>query len=255
MLVIISPAKSLDLNIERSFDYITIPSYLNEAERIVTELKKLKVGELESLMKISNKLAVQNYERFQRWSLPFTPDNARQALLVFKGDVYAGLDAATLSDEDLLYAQDHLRILSGLYGVLRPMDIIQEYRLEMGTSFSFNSNKNLYEYWSDMITQYINQRMAKIESDTIVNLASNEYFKVLNKKVLTYRIVTPVFQDYKNGEYKTISFYAKKARGLMTRYIIQNRIEDPEALKLFDWDGYYYNDKLSEDDKLFFTRG
>jgi cytoplasmic iron level regulating protein YaaA (DUF328/UPF0246 family) len=255
MLSIISPAKSLEFNIDRIPEFSTIPNYLNESERLVSKLKKLKPKDLEQLMSISTKLANENFERYQRWSLPFTPDNSRQAVLMFKGDVYSGLDAHSLSDDDLDYAQNHLRILSGLYGVLRPMDLIQEYRLEMGTAFSYRTSKNLYEYWGDKITQYMGQRLSKIETDVIVNLASNEYFKVLNKEKLGARIITPVFQDYKNGTYKMISFYAKRARGMMTRFIIQNKIEDPEQLKLFEEDGYFYNDNMSEGDKIVFTRG
>ena len=201
-------------------------------------------------MSLSDKLGALNYQRFQEWQTPFTADNARPAVLAFKGDVYQGLDAENMSDEDLNWAQDHLRILSGLYGLLRPLDLMQAYRLEMGTKFANDRGADLYQFWGDLITTELN----KMKTPVLVNLASNEYFKSVQKKALKAQIITPVFMDKKNDKYKIVSFYAKKARGLMSRYIIKNRITDVEQIKNFDTDGYSFNSAMSEADKWVFVR-
>ncbi|MBI9035947.1 MAG: peroxide stress protein YaaA [Bacteroidales bacterium] len=254
MLIVISPAKSLDKNAEPKSDVYTMPDYMLESERIVRKMKKCKPVDLQALMGVSYKLAHENYDRYQAWSLPFTLENSRQAVLFFKGDVYLGMKVESFSEDDYEFAQKHLRILSGLYGILRPMDLIQPYRLEMGTNISVLKSKNLYEYWTKNITNAINKQLEANSSEVLINLASNEYFKSIDQSKLTAKIITPEFKDRKNGHYKMVSFFAKKARGMMTRYIIQNRISDPEQLKLFNEDGYSYNEQLSKEDKLVFTR-
>ncbi len=205
-------------------------------------------------MKISDKLATLNANRFAEFSTPFTPDNARQALFAFNGDVYTGLDAQSLSEDDIAYAQQHLRILSGLYGVLRPLDLMQAYRLEMGTKLANSRGKNLYEYWGDTVTTEINKALAAQGDNVLVNLASNEYFKSVKPKQVDGMIITPVFKDKKNGQYKIISFFAKKARGLMARYILQNKVEDVAGLKAFDTAGYYFSEEQSTETELVFLR-
>lgn len=251
MLIVISPAKKLDYVSSIEAPLLTQPALLDHAEELSQGLKKLGPQDVSSLMGLSDKLGALNYERFQEWQTPFNADNARPAVLAFKGDVYQGLDADSLSPEDLAWAQEHLRILSGLYGVLRPLDLMQAYRLEMGTKLANPRGADLYQFWGDIITAELN----KIGTDVLVNLASNEYFKSVRQKDVAARIVTPVFMDKKDDKYKIISFYAKKARGLMSRYIIQNRVTDVEKLKGFDSDGYQYNAALSEQDQLVFVRG
>jgi len=205
-------------------------------------------------MGISPKLAQLNFERFINWQLPFSTDNAKQALLAFKGDVYTGLDAYSLNEDELQTAQNDLRILSGLYGVLKPLDLIQAYRLEMGKKLQTKKGNNLYEFWGDKITKEINKSLIAKNDKYLINLASNEYFKAVVKKKVKAEIITPVFKDFKNGQYKVISFFAKKARGLMTRFIIQNKITDPEHLKAFNSEGYNFNPQLSKNTELVFTR-
>ena len=251
MLVVISPAKKLDYSSSIEAPLLSQPALLDHAEELSQGLKKLAPQDVSSLMHLSDKLGALNYERFQEWQTPFNGDNARAAVLAFKGDVYQGLDADNMSAADLHWAQDHLRILSGLYGVLRPLDLMQAYRLEMGTKLANPRGKDLYQFWGDIITQELNQ----VGSSVLVNLASNEYFKSVRKKDITARIVTPVFMDKKDDKYKIISFYAKKARGLMSRYIIQNRISAIEQINQFDTDGYVYNAALSEADAPVFLRG
>jgi len=204
-------------------------------------------------MSISDKLGQLNAERFQTWHTPFTPDNARQAVLAFKGDVYTGLDAESFSSGDFSFAQKHLRILSGLYGLLKPLDLMQPYRLEMGTRFENTRGKDLYAFWGSKITEALNQLLAS-DDKVLVNLASNEYFKSVQKKHLDARLVTPQFKDWKNGQYKMISFYAKKARGLMCRYAIQNRITQADDLKGFNLDGYYFSEDQSDNNNWVFLR-
>jgi cytoplasmic iron level regulating protein YaaA (DUF328/UPF0246 family) len=251
MLVVISPAKKLDYSSSIEAPLFSQPALLDHAEELALGLKTLAPQDVSSLMHLSDKLGALNYERFQEWQTPFDTNNARAAVLAFKGDVYQGLDAESMSAEDLHWAQDHLRILSGLYGVLRPLDLMQAYRLEMGTKFANPRGKDLYQFWGDVITAELN----RTESSVLVNLASNEYFKSVRKKDISARIVTPVFMDKKDDKYKIISFYAKKARGLMSRYIIQKRITQIEQINQFDSDGYVYNAALSEADAPVFLRG
>jgi len=250
MLIVISPAKKLDYTSAVKSPLFTQPELLDHSQELLQGLKALPPQDVSSLMKLSDKLGALNFERFQEWRIPFTSTNARPAVLAFKGDVYQGLDAVSMSDEDLHWAQDHLRILSGLYGLLRPLDLMQAYRLEMGTKFANPRGADLYQFWGDIITTELN----KAEKAILINLASNEYFKSVHKKDIAARIITPVFMDKKNDSYKIISFYAKKARGLMSSYIIRNRISDAEQIKNFDADGYSYNAALSEADRWVFVR-
>ena len=254
MLIVISPAKTLDFETPANSNIYSEASFLKESSQLIKELRKRKVDEIADFMGISPKLAQLNFERFHQWNLPFTTKNAKQALLAFKGEVFTGIDAASFSDEDFKRSQTGLRILSGLYGVLKPMDLIQAYRLEMGKKLENKQGGNLYQYWGDKITNSINQALNENNHKELINLASNEYFKSINKKKLKADIVTPTFKDLKNGEYKMISFYAKKARGLMTRFIIQNKISDPNDIKAFNLEGYMYNPALSKEKDPVFTR-
>ncbi len=253
MLTVISPAKTLDFESAPITDCHTQPSFLTESQLLIDELKQLSAPAIASLMKLSDKLAGLNLARYQTWHTPFSLDNAKQAVLAFKGDVYTGLDAETLGEAELEFAQQHLRILSGLYGVLKPLDLIQPYRLEMGTQFANAKGKNLYQFWGGQLREAI-ENEASEKGAVLVNLASNEYFKALEAKKLNTRIITPVFKDWKNGQYKIISFYAKKARGLMSRYIIEHQIMEPEQLKQFDTDGYRYSAEMSSGDDWVFIR-
>lgn len=254
MLVIISPAKSLDFKKESSSKSYTIPEMLEDSEKLTGRLKKMSPKQLSKLMGISTNLGELNFQRFQEWHLPFNIENSKQAVLAFNGDVYQGLQAETLSEELLQLAQKKVRILSGLYGVLKPLDLIQPYRLEMGTSLKYYRNKDLYEFWNPAITQKINQAILESGSKVLVNLASNEYFKSIDKKKLKADVVTPEFKDLKNGQYKMISFFAKKARGLMTRFILENNISEIENLQAFDLQGYIFNPRLSKPNAPVFTR-
>ncbi|WP_430972266.1 peroxide stress protein YaaA [Sunxiuqinia rutila] len=253
MLILISPAKSLDFESKSVTDKYSQPVFLKEARQINKELRKLSPNDLSQLMSISDKLGELNFERNQTWKTPFTPDNAKQAILAFTGDVYQGLDASHFSERDFEVAQEKIRILSGLYGVLKPLDLIQPYRLEMGTKFGIDGGTNLYEFWQSKISQAINSELKK-NTGVLVNLASNEYFKAVDPKKIEGEIISPAFKDLKNGKYKIISFYAKKARGLMSRFIVQNNISNPEDLKAFDLDGYYFNNELSKGKNWVFTR-
>lgn len=255
MLLVISPAKTLDFEQKAQTAHFTENDFLLQAKKLVKVLKKYSSKDLEKLMGISDKLAHLNQERFATWKLPFDAENAKQALLAFKGDVFIGLDAETLNEKELLYTQNHLRILSGLYGVLRPLDLIQPYRLEMGTKLNTASFNDLYAFWGDKLTSNINKALADQGDNILINLASNEYFKSLNKKKLKAEIITPVFKDFKNGEYKMISFFAKKARGLMSRFILQNELKKPEELKHFDAEGYYFSEAKSSTNEYVFLRG
>ncbi|WP_282126904.1 peroxide stress protein YaaA [Marinifilum flexuosum] len=254
MLIVISPAKTLDFESQVKTAIHSEASFTKDAEQLIKILRKLNVDEIGDFMGISPKLAQLNFERFHQWNLPFTPDNAKQALLAFKGDVYTGIDAESLSDTDFENAQSQLRILSGLYGVLKPMDLIQAYRLEMGKKLENKKGKDLYEFWGDKITKSINKDLKEYDHQHLINLASNEYYKSIKAKQIKAKIITPAFKDLKNGQYKMISFFAKKARGLMTRFIIQNGISNPDDLKAFDLDGYIYNPNLSKDNAPVFTR-
>ncbi|HLV77196.1 MAG TPA: peroxide stress protein YaaA [Marinobacter sp.] len=253
MLMIISPAKTLDYESPLATERYTQPEFLDDACELIDQLKALEPHQVSNLMSISDKLGQLNAERFRTWRTPFTPDNARQAVLAFKGDVYTGLDAASFSEDDFDFAQKHLRMLSGLYGLLRPLDLMQPYRLEMGTRFENSRGKDLYAFWGTRLTRALNELLAS-DDKVLVNLASNEYFKSVQKKDIEGRLITPQFKDWKNGQYKMISFYAKKARGLMCRYAIQNRITQAEDLKGFDFDGYYFSDEQSSADNWVFLR-
>jgi uncharacterized protein len=254
MIIVISPAKSLHEKAPIIHGNYSTAEFLPEAENIVSVLKKKKPAQLSKLMDISPKLADLNYQRFQEWALPFSPENAWQAVLMFNGDVYQGLKAETFSAAEFETAQQHLRILSGVYGLLKPLDLIQPYRLEMGTNISIARKKNLYEFWKTKITAKLNQELAESGQKELINLASNEYFSAIDTRKLKARIITPAFKEHKNGQYQMVSFFAKKARGLMSRFIIQNQITDPEEMKAFDLDGYYFNNQLSKENNWVFTR-
>ncbi len=254
MLIVISPAKSLDFKTPPTTSTYSRPELLEESEKLIGRLKKMSPKQLSTLMGISANLGEINFQRFQSWQQPFTPENAKQAVLAFNGEVYQGLKAETLSEEKLKLAQSKLRILSGLYGVLKPLDLIQPYRLEMGTSLKYYRSKDLYAFWKPIITKKINDAVAESGSGVLVNLASNEYFKSIDKKKLKAEIVTPEFKDLKNGEYKMITFYAKNARGLMSRFIIENDIVDVDSLQAFDSAGYNFNPRLSKPGNPVFTR-
>lgn len=252
MKIVVSPAKSLNLDSEIPTQEYTQGVFLNEAEKLNTVLKEQSPKELSALMKISEKLSDLNWKRNQDWTLPFTTKNARQAVFAFNGDVYSGLDAYSLDDKSLNTLQDKLRILSGQYGILKPLDLMQPYRLEMGTKLKVDTFKNLYEFWGDTVTHKLNEELS--EQDVFINLASNEYFKVVKPKLLKVPVITPEFKDYKNGKLKIISFHAKKARGLMVRYILDNNIDNIEGLKGFNYDGYAFDANLSNSTNLIFTR-
>jgi len=251
VLIVISPAKTLDFDSEPVVNVHSQPQFLLQSQQLIEGLKKLSVADISTLMKLSDKLAGLNMARFQTWAAPFDLDNAKQAVLAFKGDVYTGLDADSLDRAGFDFMQKHLRILSGLYGILRPLDLMQAYRLEMGTKFENEKGSNLYQFWDSQLRQELE---AELAGDVLINLASNEYFKVLQAKKIQSRIITPVFKDWKNGQYKIISFYAKKARGLMTRYIIDHQIEQPENIKQFDSDGYRFSEEMSQGDDWVFIR-
>ncbi len=254
MLTVISPAKTLDYESPVTTKLHSMPRFMEHSAQLINTLETLSVQEVAELMKLSDKLASLNVARYASWRAQFDPNNARQAILAFKGDVYTGLAAETLSEEQLEYAQQHLRILSGLYGVLKPLDLMQPYRLEMGTKLNNAKGKDLYQFWGTLLTESLNEELSGDRTPVLVNLASNEYFKAIKPKLLKARVITPVFKDWKNGQYKIISFYAKKARGLMSRYIIEEKINAPEALKAFNYEGYQFSETLSEGDALVFTR-
>lgn len=254
MLIVISPAKTLDFNNARIVNQQSAPEYTKQAKQLVTILKKQSPEELMKLMSISDKLASLNNLRFKQWIADPTIENGKQAVCAFKGEVYTGLNVDDWSNENFSFAQEHLRILSGLYGVLRPLDIISAYRLEMGTKLENPKGKNLYNFWGDTINKNIQKQLNTQGDNVLINLASNEYYKSVNAKKLKAEIITPVFKDFKNGQYKVLSFFAKKARGLMTRYIIQNELKNAEEIKHFTEEGYFYNDKLSKGNEWVFTR-
>ena len=254
MLIVVSPAKTLDFDSSAHVKSSSQSDFLSDSQELINTLKPFSPDDVMSLMKISGKLAELNVNRYHDWQTPFNTQNAKQAVLAFKGDVYTGLDAGTLSEDDLQWAQQRLRILSGLYGMLRPLDLIQAYRLEMGIKLENPRGKNLYEFWGETITQALNKQLSEIDSDVLVNLASQEYFKSIQSKALNAQLITPDFKDFKNGKYKIISFYAKKARGLMTRWIIENRITDANGLTQFSVAGYRYSQDESTNDKMIFLR-
>ena len=252
MKIVVSPAKSLNFESPLPIQNYTESLFLKEAETIQKTLKKKKPKQLMELMDISEKLADLNWERNQNWSLPFSPENARPAVFAFDGDVYTGLDAYTIPTDKFPILEDKLRILSGLYGVLKPLDLMQPYRLEMGTSLPIGTKKNLYEFWKKKVTASLNSELQKDE--LFINLASNEYFSAVDTKTLKVPVITPEFKDYKDGKLKMISFFAKKARGLMVRYIIDTNAETIEDLKQFNYDGYAFDANLSKGNTLVFTR-
>ena len=258
MILVISPAKALDYETPPTTATFTQPDFLDHAAELIEVLREKSPAQIAELMSLSDPLSSLNVARYASWSRPFAAGNAKQALLAYNGDVYEGLDATSLTDADLAWAQDHLRILSGLYGVLRPLDLMQAYRLEMGTRLANPRGKNLYEFWGERITDELNRLLAREDAAgrerVLVNLASDEYFKSVKPKKLKGRIVTPVFEDWKGGRYKIISFYAKRARGLMSRYVITRRIDEVEALQGFDAEGYAFAADASDADTLVFRR-
>jgi cytoplasmic iron level regulating protein YaaA (DUF328/UPF0246 family) len=255
MLILLSPSKTIDTTTKISYKNFTIPHFITDSSNIISVVKQLNVNELSTLMKISPKLSQLNFDRFQYWNSEHKLTNSKQALLSFKGEVFTGIDSDSFSEDDLKYSQNHLIILSGMYGIIRPLDLIQPYRLEISTKLAISDSKNLYAFWQDKITSEIQQILTTHNNPTIINLASNEYFKVIDAKKLDANIITPVFKEYKNGSYKIVTIYAKKARGLMTSYILKNKIEKIDDLKFFDKEGYYYNDLMSNNSQLVFTRG
>ncbi len=254
MLMVISPAKKLDFDSPSKTKAFSDADFLDEAEELIDQLRELTPPGVAELMKISDKLGDLNFGRYLNWDKNLTLDNARQALLAFKGDVYVGIDAPTLSTQDMKWAQSRLRILSGLYGILRPLDLIKPYRLEMGVGFTNTRGKDLYQFWDTKITDALNDVLAGQRKPTLINLASNEYFKAIDVKRLDAEVITPIFKDWKGDKYKVISFYAKKARGSMVGYVIRNRIKNIEQLKQFDGEGYSYNPAMSSAREWVFTR-
>lgn len=254
MLIVVSPAKTLDYDSPLATESFTQPELTDHSAELIEVCRELTPAQIASLMKVSDKIAGLNAARFAEWQPEFTTDNARQAILAFKGDVYTGLAAETMNDEQFAYAQQHLRMLSGLYGLLRPLDLMQPYRLEMGTKLANPRGTNLYQFWGSIITDKLNQALAEQGDDILINLASNEYFKAVKPKQVAGKIITPVFKDCKNGTYKVISFYAKKARGMMARYIIDNQVDSVEKLQQFDTAGYYFVPAESTTTELVFKR-
>ncbi|BFM13770.1 peroxide stress protein YaaA [Simiduia litorea] len=254
MLLVISPAKTLDFDTAWKIAKTTQPDFLDYSQTLINGLKKLSPHDISALMSVSDKIGTLNFDRFHAWQLPFDESNAKPAMLAFKGDVYTGLDAESFDAKARTFAQKHLRILSGLYGLLRPLDLMQAYRLEMGTKFSNPVGADLYAFWGDKITQALNTQLQASRSDVLVNLASAEYFRAVKKSQLNKPILTPVFKDYKNGQYKIISFFAKKARGLMAAYVIENQLTEVEELKAFDSDGYQFDAASSSDTEWVFKR-
>lgn len=254
MLMVISPAKTLDYETPPATQRFTQPQYLDHSQILIEQLRELSPQQIGELMHLSDKLSGLNAARFGSWTPAFTPENAKQALLAFKGDVYTGLNAEDFSEADFDYAQTHLRMLSGLYGLLRPLDLMMPYRLEMGTKLANPRGKDLYAFWGTRISEWLNETLAEQGDDVLLNLASNEYFSAVKKPALNARIINTEFKDFKNGQHKIISFYAKKARGMMSRFVIKERINTPEHLKQFNEQGYYFCAEQSKTDLLVFLR-
>ena len=252
MKIIISPTKSLDFETKAQTEVFSQPRFLEYSKKLNKKLKTYSKSQLSKLMKISDNLGALNYERNQRWNPEFTIDNAKQAVYSFTGEVFRSIDVNSLTDKGVSMLNEKVRILSGLYGILRPLDLIQPYRLEMGTKIKVDNTDNLYKFWGDLLAESLNNEMEK--GDVLLNLASLEYFKAVPKKVLKVPMITPIFKDFKNGDYKVIMTYAKKARGLMVRYIIDNNIETLEELKGFNVQGYAFSETMSTNDELIFTR-
>jgi len=252
--MVISPAKTLDFTTTPNTKKFTQPAFLDQSALLIDELRQLDPAQISALMDISPKLGELNHQRFMNWSTPFAADNAKQALFAFRGDVYTGLDADKLSAADLTFAQKHLRILSGLYGVLKPLDLMQPYRLEMGTSLSNARGKNLYEFWGERVTHALNREIESSRAKVLLNLASGEYFKAVHPKALAAPVITPIFKERKGDGYKIVSFFAKRARGLMTAFVVKNRLQKAAAIKDFTAAGYCYNEQLSGATEWVFTR-
>lgn len=254
MIAILSPAKTLDFETKYSFTDYSCPEFLKESECLIEELRKMTIPELSSLMNISTSLSELNFNRYQSWNIDFSLSNARQSIFCFKGGVYVGLDVDSFSDDDLSYSQNCLRILSGLHGVLKPLDIIKAYRLEMGTSLTNKNGKNLYEFWGEKITNSLNESLQKSNSNYLLNLASNEYFSSVKSKKISVPIIDVKFLDQKNDNYKVISFFAKKARGSMASFVIKNKIKNIDELKNFSGLGYEFDISRSNSQSLVFIR-
>jgi len=254
MLLILSPTKTMQDNVDMTINETTLPLFLEKANQLHEELKNLTVAELARTMQVNPQLAQLNYERFQQWHVRKHKENGIPAFFSYLGEVFRGLHAADLRKDDLLFAQNHVRILSGFYGILRPLDLVLPYRLEMGGRFAPAGYSHLYGFWKKDITQALKNALQEQGDQILINLASNEYYKVIDKKQLAAQIITPVFKEARGDGYKMITIYAKKARGMMTRFIIQNRLKDTEQLKLFDQEGYYYNENLSTTTEIVFTR-
>ncbi len=254
MLIVLSPAKTLDFTTPPNTDKHSLPQFIGRSAELIKILRQHAPAQIASLMRISDPLAALNAERYAAWSKKFTRENSRQAVLAFDGDVYGGLDARSMSSGALGYAQSHIRILSGLYGLLRPLDLMQPYRLEMGTRLATSRGKDLYAFWGHTLTRTLDQELTDRNSKALVNLASEEYFKAVRTDKLSVPVVSPVFEDWKNGQYKIISFYAKRARGLMARFAAVNNITEPERLKQFDMEGYSFDESRSSDRRWVFSR-
>lgn len=256
MLIIISPAKSLDFESEHKSKEFSLPDSLDYSQKIIKETQLMDSADIAQLMKISSELALLNHSRFANWNIDHNLKNAKQSIFAYSGDVYVGLDAKSFNTEELGFAQAHLRIISGLYGALRPLDLIMPYRLEMGVKLPVGDKNNLYEFWGKKITESINNDLKAQNSEMLINLASNEYFRSIDKKILKADVVTPVFKDFKNGTYKVIGFFAKKARGMFANYVVKNKIKDKdvEKLKQVSIGGYVYEHSMSNENEWVFTR-
>jgi cytoplasmic iron level regulating protein YaaA (DUF328/UPF0246 family) len=254
MILLLSPAKTLDLKTESPIDWHTELLFPEQADLLASRLGKKRKSEIQKLMNINDKLTQLNYDRYQNWTFPYDPESQKQAIFSFSGDVYRGLKATSLDERDIKWAQDHLRILSGLYGILRPLDGMYPYRLEMGTKLKVGRKNNLYQYWGNQLADQLNAEMAEREDQLVVNLASNEYFKAVDAKALNASVVTPEFRDWNRGEYRMIQMFVKYARGLMARYLIQKRAAVVEDLRSFDLEGYRYSEEMSSPEKPVFIR-
>lgn len=254
MLTILGPAKTIDTSSHGITDHYSRPKYLNQAGELVDQIRQYSIAQLKSLMQVSDKLAILNFERYAQWRISYSAEEGQQAILAFSGEVFNGLQARSLEVADLLFAQNHIRLLSGLYGVLKPLDLILPYRLEMGTKMKNPRGKNLYEFWQEIIPKNIIDEIQTQDCKVLINLASNEYFKSIEPRSFPYPIITPVFKESDGKGFRNVTIYAKKARGMMLRFILQNRINDPEYLKAFDEDGYYFNNDLSNQKDWVFCR-
>jgi cytoplasmic iron level regulating protein YaaA (DUF328/UPF0246 family) len=254
MLTIVGPAKTIDTRPHGITESFSFPEYIDRAEELVDQLRQYSIPQLKSLMQVSDKLATLNFERYMQWHTSYSAEQGQQAILAFSGEVFNGLQARSLSEEDLLFAQEHIRLLSGLYGVLRPLDLILPYRLEMGTKMKNIRGRNLYDFWKEIIPMKIAEQTNLQDSKDLINLTSNEYFKSIEPRSFPHPIITPVFKESDGKGFRNVTVYAKKARGMMLRFIIQNRINDPEYLKAFDEDGYYFNNNLSTTKEWVFCR-